>query len=200
MINTDYSHPLIVERQVRITPEIAQRIAQEIADDPAGRGYAGKTTEEQYLLFVSPYEIPNPETRGRVARAEWAPDELKNHLLQMRGQDGLSVWAKLELMRESQDLPTRAFVTEVLATFSLKSINLQNPYVQAGLQQLVSAGVLTQQMVTELTTMPDPSWRPVVSRPPRAWEVVGSVEAYGVVSATWVPTLDEFAAIVEEEE
>ncbi|MEJ5169348.1 MAG: hypothetical protein WHU10_00010 [Fimbriimonadales bacterium] len=196
MINTDY-HPDIVVKQVRITPEIAQRIAQEIADDPAGRGYAGKTTEEQYLLFVSPYEIPNPEPQGRVPRGEWLPDELKNHLLQVRGQDGLSVWAKLELMRESQDIATKAFATEVLATFSLKAINMQNPYVMAGLQQLASAGILTPSMMTELTTMPDPSWRPVIVRPPRAWEVVGPIEAFGAVSSTWVPTLDEFVHIVE---
>jgi len=197
MINTDYNHPDIVTKQSRIAPEIAQRIAQEIADDPAGRGYAGKTTEEKYLLFVLPYEVPNPEPQGRVPRNEWFPDELKNHLLQVRGQDGLSVWAKLELMRESSDLATKAFATEVLATFSLKSINLQNPYVQAGLQQLASAGILTPSMMTELTTMPDPSWRPTVIIPPRAWEVVGPVEAFGSVSSTWIPTLDEFAHIVE---
>jgi hypothetical protein len=103
----------------------------------------------------------------------------------------------LELMRESSDLATKAFATEVLATFSLKSINLQNPYVQAGLQRLVTGGILTPEMVTELTTMPDPSWRPTVVRPPRAWEVVGPVEAFGAVSSTWIPTLDEFARIVE---
>lgn len=197
MINADYNHPDIVTKQTRMTPEIAQRIAQEIAEDPAGRGYAGKTTEEKYLLFVSPYETPNPEPQGRVPRMEWLPDELKNHLLQARGRDGLSVWAKLELMRESQDIATKAFATEVLATFSLKAINLGNPYVQAGLQQLASAGILTPAMMTELTTMPDPSWQPVIVRPPRAWEVVGPVEAHGVVSSTWVPTLDEFAHIVE---
>lgn len=197
MINTDYSYPDIVTKQTRMTPEIAQRIAQEIADDHAGRGYAGKTTEQQYLLFVSSYEVPNPEPQGRVPRSEWLPDELKNHLLQARGQDGLSVWAKLELMRESPDMQTKAFATEVLATFSLRAINFQNPYVMAGLQQLASAGILTPTMMTELTTMPDPSWQPVIVRPPRAWEVVGPVEAHGVVSATWVPTLDEFAHIVE---
>ena len=196
MINTDYNHPDIVTKQARITPEIAQRIAQEIADDPAGRGYAGKTTEEKYLLFIVPYERENPEPQGRVPRDEWLPDELKNHLLQVRGQDGLSVWAKLELMRESQDLQTKAFATEVLATFSLKSINMQNLYVQAGLQQLASAGILTPEMMTELTTMPDPAWRPTVIIPPRAWEVVGPVEAFGAVSSTWMPTLDEFARIV----
>jgi hypothetical protein len=197
MINTDYPKPDIVLKQVRITPEIAQRIAQEIADDPAGRGYAGKTTSEKYLLFVTPYEVPNPEPQGHVPRTEWLPDELKNHLLQVRGQDGLSVWAKLELMKESPDLPTKAFATEVLATFSLKSINMQNPYVQAGLQQLVSAGILTPAMMTELTTLPDPNWTPTVQRPPRAWEVVGPIEAFGAVSSTWIPTLDEFAHIVE---
>lgn len=197
MINTDYIHPDIVVKQARITPEIAQRIAQEIADDPAGRGYAGKTVEEKYLLFVLPYEVPNPEPQGRVPRDEWLPDELKNHLLQIRGQDGRSVWATLELMRESQDIATKAFAAEVLATFSLKSINLQNPYVQAGLQQLASAGILTPSMMTELTTMPDPAWRPVIQMPPRAWEVVGPIEAFGAVSSTWVPTLDEFAHIVE---
>jgi len=197
MINTDYSYPDYINKQARVTPEIAQRIAQEIAEDPAGRGYAGKTMEPKYLLFVSPYEVENPEPQRRVPRTEWAPDELKNHLLQARGQDGLSVWAKLELMRESPDLQTKAFATEVLATFSLKSINLQNPYVQAGLQQLVSAGVLTPAMATELTTMPDPSWRPTIPRPPRAWEVIGPIEAFGSVSSTWIPTLDEFAHIVE---
>lgn len=197
MINTDYSYPDIVTKQAWMTPEIAQRIAQEIADDPAGRGYAGKTTEEKYLLFVSAFEVPNPEPQGRVPRTEWLPDELKNHLLQVRGQDELSVWAKLELMRESPDMQTKAFATEVLATFSLKSINMQNPYVQAGLQQLIAAGILTPEMATELTTMPDPAWRPVIQMPPRAWEIVGPVEAHGVVSSTWVPTLDEFASIVE---
>jgi hypothetical protein len=197
MINTDYDKPDIVTKQARVTPEIAQRIAQEIAEDPAGRGYAGKTTEQKYILFVLPFEVPNPEPQPRVPRNEWLPDELKNHLLQARGQDGLSVWAKLELMRESPDLHTKAFATEVLATFSLKSINLQNPYVQAGLQQLVTAGILTPEMATELTTMPDPSWRSTVVRPPRAWEVVGPVEAFGAVSSTWIPTLDEFAHIVE---
>jgi hypothetical protein len=197
MINTDYVYPDIVTKQAWMTPEIAQRIAQEIAEDPAGMGYAGYVVQHQYKLFVLPYEVENPEPQPRVPRNEWLPDELKNHLLQARGQDGLSVWAKLELMRESPDLATKAFATEVLATFSLRAINLQNPYVQAGLQQLVSAGILTPEMVTELTTMPDPSWRPMIVRPPRAWEVVGPVEAFGAVSSTWIPTLDEFARVVE---
>lgn len=197
MINTDYSGWTLIERQVPITPEIAGRIAAEIAEDPEGRGYEGKTTEQQYLLFALPYEAPNPEPRGSVPRTEWLPDELKNHLLQVRDSNGLSVWAKLELMRESQDLPTKAFATEVLATFSLRSINLLNPYVQAGLQQLVNAGILTQAMVRDLTTMPDPDWLPTVQKPPRAWEVVGPVEAHGSVSGTWVPTLDEFRSVVD---
>lgn len=197
MINTSYNKPDIWMKQAPMTQSIADAIANEIALDPEERGYEGKPVEEQYRLFVGEYEVPNPEPQKRVVRAEWLPDELKNHLLQARGQDGLSVWAKLELMRESQDIATRAFATEVLATFSLKAINLQNPYVQAGLQQLASAGILTPTMMTELTTMPDPSWRPVIVRPPRAWEVVGPIEAFGAVSSTWIPTLDEFTHIVE---
>ena len=131
------------------------------------------TEEEKFVSLHTERVVPNPNPQGRVPRGEWLPDELKNHLLQLRDQNGLSVWAKLELMRESQDLPTKAFATEVLATFSLKSINMQNPYVQAGLQQLVNSGVLTSDMATELTTIPDPGWQPLIRLPSIVEEVCG---------------------------
>lgn len=124
--------------------------------------YDGLTRVQGYERFCAPQVVPNPVAQGTVARGEWKPDELKNALLQMVDGQGVSAWAKLELMRESTNPQAKILAVQAIATFALQAINLANPLVVAGLDALVAAGVLTTDQRVWLTTMPDPAWTPTV--------------------------------------
>lgn len=54
----------------RVTLTGAQQTAlrNEFLNDPAGRGYAGKTNAQALRLLVSDYTIPNPTPRGRAPK------------------------------------------------------------------------------------------------------------------------------------
>lgn len=158
----------------------------ELAQDPENRGYAGKTLSEQWELLLADYQVPNPDPQPLLDRTEWKPDVLKNVLLQMILPNGLSVWAQLELMRESTDIQQKAFAIQALATFTLEAINMQNPMVIQGFQTIAQAFGLTQEQQDYLTKYPDPNWPPYVWRESRASAVLGG----GVI-----PTLSEMEAL-----
>lgn len=152
----------------QLTAGQAAFLRAEIANDPAGRGYAGKPVVEVLTLLSAPYEVPNPEPQGRAPRGEWATDELANVLLQMPAPDGVgSMFTYLERAALNEG-PLSVIAREFLASVrSLKALNLANPLVQAGLAAFVQAGVLTQEQHEALTTVPDPSWSPYVAKPSR---------------------------------
>ena len=151
-----------------LTAEQAALLAAEIANDPEGRGYAGKPVVEVLTLLASPYEALNPEPQGVVARAEWATDELANVLLQMPAPDGVgSMFTYLERAATGEG-QLAVIAREFLASVrSLKALNLANPLVQAGLAAFLQAGVLTTEQHETLTTVPDPAWSPYVRKPSR---------------------------------
>ena len=153
-------------------PVVGTAIADEVANDPANRGYAGKPVEEVLTLLASPYQMPNPEPQGVAARGEWATDELANALLQMPAPDGLgSMFTFMQRLAQS-DSPLRVVAAEFLAAIgSLKALNLANPQVQAGFDAFVLGAVLTETQKLALTTVPDPAWSPVAEMPSRLEQI-----------------------------
>lgn len=148
-------------------------LSAELANDPEGRGYAGKATEEVLTLLASPYEALNPEPQGAVARTEWATDELANVLLQMPAPDGVGSLYTYMGRLASGDGPLSVVATEFLAAVgTLRALNLANPQVQAGFGAFLAAGVLTQAQYEALTLVPDPAYSATVQMPSRL-EAIG---------------------------
>lgn len=60
----------------RVTLTGAQQTAlrNEFLNDPAGRGYVGKTNAQALRLLVSDYTIPNPSPQGRVPKVIPSPE------------------------------------------------------------------------------------------------------------------------------
>lgn len=169
----------VVPNSQELTAEQSAAMAAELALPR----YDGLPVAAAYREFCSTRVAPNPVPQGRVTRLEWRPDELKNALLQMVDGQGVSAWAKLELMRESSDQAAKVLAVQALATFGLQAISLANPLVVAGLGHLVAAGVLTSDQREWLETMPDPAWTATVVEPAPSDVILGP---------DCLPTWDEF--------
>lgn len=154
------SKPLTDEQREILAEELARSVYKEI------------TIEEILDLLNLPREIPNPEPQGTVAREFWAPDELKNVLMQSVDANGIPAWIKVKRLAESDNLQIKVLGELILDLFTLRGINLQNPMVAQGLQTLRQIGVLDDALYEEITTVPDPGWRPTVVRI-RAEELFG---------------------------
>ena len=92
-----------------------------------------------------------------MAREFWAPDELKNLLMQRTDADGVPVWIKVKRLTESDNPQIKVLGELILELFTLKGINLSNPMVAQGLQTLKTVGVLDDALYSEITTEPDPN-------------------------------------------
>lgn len=143
-----------------------------LAEELARSAYKDKTVEEILDLLNLPREAPNPEPQGRVPREFWAPDELKNLLMQRTDANGVPAWIKVKRLAESDNEQLRVLGELILDLFTLKAINLANSMVVNGLQTLKTAGVLDDALYSEITTEPDPSYQPVLYKI-RAEELFG---------------------------
>ena len=163
----------VVELAARSGVAAPEQIAA-LAAELAKPEYDGLDRAAAYRLLCRARTVPNPEPQGRVARAEWLPDELRNALLQMVDEQGASAWLKLELLRESPNHRFRALGIQALATFGLQAISIANPLIAAGFEMLVEAMVITEDQWAWLTTEPDPAWRADVTTPAPSDAILGT--------------------------
>lgn len=152
-----------------------QILRDEIASDPKGRGYAGKSAEEILWLLGNEYYEPNPEPQGRVPITEWNRDELYNVLLQSETPQGVPLLIALEGLKAHQDPQIAGLATQALLTINapLKAVNLENPKVAQGFTALKQIGVLSEELYQYITTKPDPSYQPTLGPKRRLWELFG---------------------------
>lgn len=164
-----------------LTDEQKVAIAEELEKDPTGRGYASAGTPiERWKLFVEPYGYANPEPQGRVPITEWAPDELKNVLLQAT-VGGVPVWLAIKSL-ETHENPQLAGLAKLMPeVFTLKAISLENPLVVSALQTLKSIGILSDELYEGITTKPDPNYV----------DVLVGCRSDVVLGAGWVPLPSE---------
>lgn len=178
----DWMVATLANGSVTLTEEQKKALAEELRNDPEKRGYTGDPKRDLPLLCL-PYIAPNPDPQGVVSRLEWAPDELKNVLLQATVND-VPVWLAIKSLQSHENPQLAAVANLFPEVFSLKAISLSNPAVQAGIGAFQAAGIFTAEMVAQLTTMPDPNWQEFIEMPARADVVLG----VGIC-----PTLEEMA-------
>lgn len=150
-------------------------LAEEIANDPKGRGYAGKSAIEILWLLGNEYQEPNPEPQGSVPIKEWNRDELYNILLQAATADGLPVLIAIEALQSSDNPQIAVLAKQALLTVNapLKAINLENEKVFQGFAALAQIGVLTPETYAFITSKPDPEWPKFLQPKRRLWEMFG---------------------------
>ena len=146
--------------------ELKAALKAELADDPTGRGYAEKTPNEIVHLLTSEYEIANPEPQGTVPITEWAPDELKNMLLQAT-VGGVPVWLAIQSLQTNENQELAALAKLIPEVFTLKAVNLENPLVLGAIDTLRTVGVIPQELYDAITLKPDPLYQPIITQPCR---------------------------------
>ncbi|HNB59702.1 MAG TPA: hypothetical protein PK308_05255 [Phycisphaerales bacterium] len=142
-------------------------LASEIADDPAGRGYAEAAPAEILELINAPYTIDNPTPQGRVAKTVLSQEEFKVFRSTIQG-----AWSVTQSPAKE---PMRDLVTVALPSLSdFASVSLADPLVTGALAALVETQIVSQELVDAYTTQPDPAWSPTVGRQARAVALFGS--------------------------
>jgi len=136
-----------------LTEAEAAILRSELANDPAGRGYAGKDAPTQADLINGSWVTDNPPP-ATVAR----PALMQGDILVLTSRlQAKHAGAKLQ----GQALPDGlAYVIDTLLPSVSKqvSMDLTDPDVQEMMGALEQAGLLTQDEITALTTQPDPAW------------------------------------------
>lgn len=175
---------LMASEWVPLTEEQRAAMAAEFESDPTGRGYADMDAAGRLRAFALPYEVPNPEPQGVIAR-EWVPAlDVMNVLKQHGHEDGRSSWRKLCDMAELDADMWEAMDTIRSYGAARESLRLGNPQVSKLLPAFVALGLLSAAELAYLTSVPDPNWTPTVWAEARSDVVLGP----GVV-----PTLGEVA-------
>ncbi|MCX7801186.1 MAG: hypothetical protein N2109_12700 [Fimbriimonadales bacterium] len=169
MFRAGYSVAAFVADREELTAQQKGALAERIAEL---RNEEGLPAKAAYLALHRGRYADNPLPQGSVPRTEWAPDELKNLLLQ-RTVGGVPVWLAIRSLESHQNPQVAALAKLIPEVFTLKAVNLQNPLVAQALQTLKQVGVLSDQLHQEIATMPDPDWRPVVWEPPLVQTVCG---------------------------
>ena len=147
----------IADGKVALTQEQLAALHAEIANDPAGMGYAGKSALQLRELLNTPYSRENPQPQGRVPRATVPQDEyilLINRIV-LRGDQlegpAAAIWQKVKSAAEGMRFQA--------------SVNLADPDVQMGVAALTQLGLLALRegeavsLGDLLLTVPDPAWQ-----------------------------------------
>lgn len=168
----------VLGTSVAMTGEQLAAVADEVVNDPVGRGYAGKSPAEVLELLNVPYTIANPTPQGMIDREYCAPDEfalvaanVSNRILAMPSPPAGLV------------LTLQVAVPPLLA---LKAIRLTNPDVSSKLATLHEAGLITDEEMDTLTKTPDPSYQATLERTARAVVLFGggaTIELSDLVAA-----------------
>lgn len=155
-----------------LTTEQIAALSAELANDPEGMGYAGKSPAETLRLLNVPYSRANTEPQRMVARATIPRDEYTPLCTRIvfRGDQltngAATAWGRLR--------------ASVLALANQQSVNLLDPDVQAGIAGLTALGILALRegesvsLGDQLTKKLDPDWSATVAYPSRAETLFGT--------------------------
>ena len=161
-------------RATPLTEDQVKALKDELTKDPDGRGYVGKELVDVLWLLGNEYSVKS-KARDSVPIKDWSRDELYNILLQAKTADGIPALIALEKLQESTTPEIAMLAKQALLTINapLKSINLENPEVAQGFAALNQLGVLTSEVYSFITEMPDPNWQEDEYRKPRLWALFG---------------------------
>lgn len=150
-----------------LTEQQIALVAAEYANDPAGRGYAGKTPAEVLDLMNLPYTIPNGTPRPLVSRGVLDREGFKVFRSAILGAWAGNQGPGKEALRD--------LVTVALPSLSdFVNVNLADPQVTGALAALKAGGIVNDAFIDAYTKVPDPAWQATIAQPSRASVLLGN--------------------------
>lgn len=164
---------------VAMGAEALAALASEVANDPAGRGYADATPAEVLELINAPYTIPNPTPQASVSKGALSQEDFKVFRSAILG-----AWAGNQGAGKE---PLRDLVTVALPSLSdFVSVNLADPQVTNALDALKAGGIIDDAFIDAYTKHPDPAYQATLSQSARAVVLFGggaTIELSDLVAA-----------------
>ena len=160
--NTDFGNVAgLLASDTPLTTAEVTALHDEIASDPAVRGYAGQTASQVLSLGAAGYFTANPASAGRVSRGILPSGQFYGDMVQY----GMTVAAVL--LPDSAAVPTgvpaqytpiavKQLISDVPKT---DTVNTASPSVQALINIAVAYGLVIASVADGLLTNPDPNYQ-----------------------------------------
>jgi len=166
---------LFLKSHSELTPEQLTALKDELTLDPEGRGYKGAPTVDILDKLTSKYTKANPDAQTKIRRTWYEdPKYLEVFLTRFKRQDGLDYMTAIDLMEKSTDVTTSAVGCKIKRVLGWQRIYTEDTELESELTQLVAAGVLPQEFLTELLYVDDPEYRSTITMPSRSDVLFGT--------------------------
>lgn len=175
LIDGSVKESVLGAAELILTEEQITLIRNEIANDPMGLGYAGKTAKEQATLLCRQYFKPNPTPQPVVSNGY-----VTGLRVMMMGVNieylgvEMPLKMKFELMAESTDLNDKIKGKSVLEVCNWEAINTADPRIIEKFEAFVADDLLPRDFVSYVLYKLDPDWPEMVLNPvSRLYELIG---------------------------
>ncbi len=169
----DFIVATLANGHVTLTQAQKDALAAELATDPEGLGYAGKTAGQKLTLLCTPRVTQNPVAQTRVPRPTWIGSELKLKLMELMHTDGVTpLYMQMKKLFVSTDTKLKAIAEKLVEIASVERPNAMSVAFFIDLKTRYPSS-LSAEAYNELTTIPDPNWQPEVEMPARSDAILG---------------------------